>query len=143
MPTKPSRRLLGAPRLLACSLDGGPIRIDFDTPVASVSGYFTYVSALTLSAFDSGDNLLGFVSSAFGSNLALSGDLGSSPNEFLSLALANISYVIVTGDNFGGSFTLDDLTYDGGGAVPEPGTVGLFLFGLGAAIRQRRTPRID
>jgi hypothetical protein len=122
--------------------DGGPMRVDFASSMTSVGGYFTYVAGLTLSAFDLGDNLLGSVSSGFASNLALSGDAGSSPNEFLSLAFADISYITVTGDFGGASFTLDDLTFDGGRAVPEPGIVSLLFLGLGVAIRKKSSRRL-
>lgn len=114
--------------------DGGAIAIDFASPVFSVGGYFTYVVGLTFSAYDSGNNLLGSLLAAFGSNVALSGDVGSAPNEFVSLnsATGAISRVVITGDPLGGSFTLDDLTVDAGTAsAPEPQTLILMLALLG------------
>jgi len=105
--------------------DGGPVSIAFATPESSVGGFFTYSVPLTFSAFDATNDLLGTVSSAFAENLALSGDPGSSPNEFLNLAFAGgISRVTITGDPAGASFTLDDLTFR---AVPEPSTLLLLL----------------
>ncbi|MEQ1758240.1 MAG: PEP-CTERM sorting domain-containing protein [Vicinamibacterales bacterium] len=121
--------------------DGGPMRVDFASPVVSVSGYFNYLAPVTLSAFDALDSPLGTVSSAFASNLALSGDLGSLPSEWLALSALDISYITLTADAFGGSFTLDNLTYDTPTVtvVPEPGTLSLVLLGgLGAMWRKRR-----
>lgn len=92
---------------------GGPIQIDFSVPVGDFSGYFTYLVPLTLTAFDSFNTPIGSVMSAFGSNLALSGDPGSSPNELLDLSSANgISRVTIAGDPGGGSFTMDDFSFD-------------------------------
>jgi PEP-CTERM motif len=96
------------------------ISIAFASPVGRFSGYFTYDAPLSIAAFDSGGVLLGTVLSAFGSNLALSGDAGSTPNEFLLAMFAGISSVQITG----GNFVVDNA------AVPEPGT--LLLLGLGA-----------
>jgi hypothetical protein len=109
--------------------DGGPISVLFATSVAQVGGFFTYVTRLTFEAFDAANNLLGMVQSSFDNNEALSGDAGSSPNEFLSLAFAGIRSIRITGDPAGGSFTLDDLTF----ALPEPSTLLL----IGAARRRR------
>jgi len=108
----------------------GPVRIDFTSAVTSVGGYFTYAVPLTLSAFNSSNVLLGSVSSAFNANTALLGDAGSSPNEWLAFSGAGIAYVILSGDVAGGSFTLDDLTYDSEVTVaPEPATATLLLLG--------------
>jgi hypothetical protein len=105
--------------------DGGPMLISFGAPVTAVSGYFTYGELLTLTAFDALNNPVGSVSSAFFNNEALSGDLGSSPNEFLQLTFAGgISSVTFAADSAGGSFTLDDLTVS---AVPEPASLVLLL----------------
>lgn len=120
---------------------GGPMRVDFAGPVASVGGYFTYAVPFALSAYDAGDNLLGSVSSAFASNLGLSGDAGSSTNEFISFSGPGIAYVVFAGDGAGASFVLDDLTYDDAGTVPEAGTLSLLLLGLGVSLRQRGTRR--
>ena len=67
--------------------DLGPLQIDFASPVDLVGGYFTYLESITLQAFNPGNTLLGSVSSAFSSNLALSGDAGSVPNEFLTYSV--------------------------------------------------------
>lgn len=121
--------------------DGGSIFVDFTTPIFGFGGFFTYVTPLTITAFDSGHNLLGSVSSLFGTNLALSGDAGSSPNEFLQfLSTVAIGSVSVTGDPAGGSFVVDDVTLQTT-PVPEPGTLSLLVAGGLLALRARRRGR--
>ena len=110
--------------------NGGPISIFFDSPVLAVAGYFTYAVPLTLTAFDAGNNQVGQAFSLFASNLALSGDAGSSPNESLSISFSGgISSVTITGDPAGGSFTLEDAAYTS--TVPEPSSILLFLTAAG------------
>jgi hypothetical protein len=119
--------------------DGGPLRIDFAALIQGFGGYFTYALPLTLSAFAADDTLLGTATSLFFSNMGLSGDLGSSPNEFLEVQVPNIAYVTIVGDDlFGYSFALDDLVITTA-AVPEPTVLALVLFGgIGAAVRRLR-----
>lgn len=101
--------------------ESGPLTVTFIVPVLSFGGFFTYSVPISLSAFDAGANLLGSVTSAFSSNLALSGAAGSSPNEFLQLAgFGNIAKVTVAGDPAGFSFVVDDVQFS---PVPEPGTM--------------------
>ncbi len=109
--------------------DGGAIRIDFDTPLSSVGGYFTYSQSLTLTALGESGQVLGSAISGFASNLALSGALGSGPNEFLGINASGISSLVVSGGPAGGTFLLDDLTFSVA-AVPLPGTFGLVLLAL-------------
>lgn len=119
--------------------DGGPMSISFLTPVTSFGGYFTYSTRLTLLAYDANDNLLTSITSAFSSNLALSGDPLSSPNELLVFSSNfSISRITITGDPSGGSFTLDDVTINSPSAVPEPSTILLFLTGSAALLRYRK-----
>lgn len=102
--------------------DGGPLSFVFSVPVLSFGGFFTYLQQVTLSAFDANSNLLGSKISAFSSNLVLSGDVGSSPNELLELTgLGNIAKVTVTGDLAGSSFVADDIQFNT--PIPEPGTL--------------------
>jgi len=108
--------------------DGGPLTLSFSLPVLFASGFFTYTVPITVSAFDAGAMLLGSVTSAFSSNLALSDDAGSSPNELLSLTgLGNITKVTITGDPAGSSLVVDNLQF---GTVPEPTTFLLLSSGL-------------
>jgi hypothetical protein len=123
--------------------DGGAMRLDFAAPVLGFSAYFTYAAFVTVQAFDSSNLLLGAVSSAFFTNTALSGDVGSSPNELLSLSFDGISSLIITGDPGGGSFILDDVSYEESASVPEPSTLLLLGTGLAVAVRNRLKRRRD
>lgn len=116
--------------------DGGAISISFATPVFSVGGYFTHVTGLSFSAFDSGNQLLGTVSSAQLDNTVSS---GGPPNEFLSFADAGgtIARILISGDVGGASFVMDDLTVDNGNTVPEPQTLLLALALLGVGCLPR------
>jgi hypothetical protein len=116
--------------------DGGPMTITLGTPATSFGGYFTYAEPLTIDAFGTAFNLVASVTSPFSNNEAMSGDLGSSPNEFLQVSYGSgISEIRIIGDPLGGSFTLDDATIKtGASTVPEPRfsslfcAAGLFLF---------------
>jgi len=109
----------------------GPITLTFASTITSFSGYFTYAEPLTVDAFGPTNNLVASATSAFSNNEALSGDTGSSPNEFLQVSFAGgINSVTITGDPAGASFTLDDATYTkGGSSVPEPSTNVLVILG--------------
>jgi hypothetical protein len=122
--------------------DGGGLSISFSTSIHTFSAFFTYLAPLTLTAFDINGNLIGTVSSVFGSNLALSGQPGSTPNELLAFSsLTAIASITISGDPFGGSFTLDNFTYNTAVPthVPEPSTFSLLGAGvLGAIVLRRR-----
>jgi len=111
--------------------NGGPMSIDFATPVTSFGGYFTYLEPLTINAFDASSDVVGSATSDFSDNDALFGDPGSGPNEFIQVSSADgISSVTITGDPLGGSFTLDNATITTiASSAPEPATVGLLLSG--------------
>ena len=113
--------------------NGGPLAIDFSAPVESFAAYFTYVTTLTLSAFD-GATLLGAVTSLAASNLG--------GHELLQIAGGSITRVTITGDTFGGSFTMDDLAAVPVAtvAVPEPNGLILVLAGLLLLAAARRRP---
>lgn len=118
---------------------GASISISFTTPLQAFSAYLTYVAPVTLSAFDAAGNSLGSVSTLFGSNY-VSG--GGTPNELIALSeIGLISRIELLGAGTGGSFVLDDLTFDTddtvNARVPEPGTLLLFGVGLAAASRAR------
>lgn len=119
--------------------DSGFITVNFAAPVLSFSGYFTYRTALTLTAFDSSSLVVDSVSSAFSSNLGT--DPGTVPNEFLQLLFAGgISSLTIAGDPSGFSFVLDDVTIsplDRATAVPEPGTISLLAGGVALLLRRR------
>ncbi len=113
--------------------DGGPMTINFATPVLSFGGYFTYYEPLTLQGFDSTDTEVASAQSLFSINVGCdpgpfcSGDPGSSPNEFIQVSsAAGISSFTMTADPNGSSFVLDDATY-ATASVPEPASVFLLL----------------
>jgi hypothetical protein len=122
----------------------GPMRIDFDSPVFGFGGYFTYLAPVTLTAFGAGGVPLGFVSSLGTTNVASSSTPG--PNELLQFFATDISYVTITGDTLGGSFTLDDAFIEpaNGGPAPVPEPTTLVLLGSGVALASlRRRSRGD
>jgi hypothetical protein len=125
--------------------DGGALTVAFSAAQADVGGYFTYAAPLTLTAFDADGGLLGSVTSAFASNFVSGGDPGSNPNELLSFASPlGIRSIRIAGAADGGSFTLDDLTFNPAPStrVPEPPTLMLVSIvlggGFGAWRRLRR-----
>jgi hypothetical protein len=105
----------------------GAIIIEFSSPTSKVSGFVTYSTGLLITAFDSSLNLIDTFTSAFDSNFALSGDLGSAPNEKFEFSIDGIARLILSGSPSGGSFVLDDLSFRG---VPEPRTLALTSLGL-------------
>jgi hypothetical protein len=119
--------------------ENGPIEITFSSPVTTFSAYFTYTVPLELAAFDSGMALKATVSSLFNNNQALSGEAGSSPNEFIELAVTGgFTFLRITGSPSGGSFVFDDLSAS---AVPIVGAWSMFapgLLAIGGALRRSR-----
>lgn len=124
--------------------DGGPITIDFTTPVFGVGAYFTYLNGLRFTAYDINGELIGSTAGTWTSNLADgSGDAGSNANEFLQVSSSAglIARVTFASDPGGYSFVLDDLTVDTGSPVPEPSTLALMAGALCAALARRRSRR--
>ena len=127
--------------------NGGPMSLSFATPITTFGGYFTYAEPLTIDAFNSASSLVASTASLFSNNEAISGDPGSSPNEFLTVSFASgISTLAITGDPSGGSFALDNATLTTGTAIaPEPEgelltTVGAgIILGLLGLSRRRRS----
>jgi hypothetical protein len=126
--------------------DGGSITINLGTPAHRVSGYFTYMDGLTLSAYDSGHNLLALANSVYQTNLADgTGSPGSIANELLSVSSADdqIASIVISSSTGGESFVLDDLTaLTSAIELPEPGTLSLFLSGLAFALPRQARPRL-
>jgi hypothetical protein len=123
----------------------GPISIDFAKSVTSVGGYYTYAEALTVTAFDSAGMELNSTASPYFNNEALSGEVSSRPNEYLSISSsAGIAHIVVAGDPDGSSFALDDLTYVSTPiAVPEPALVSLLMTGALSLARVVRLFSLD
>jgi hypothetical protein len=89
----------------------GPMTLTFASTIVSFGGYFTYAEPLTIEALDGGAEVAS-ATSLFSNNEAISGDPGSSPNEFIAVSFAGgITGVTITGDPLGSSFALDDATY--------------------------------
>jgi hypothetical protein len=109
----------------------GPIVADFITPVSFLGAYFTYSETLTLSAYDAGNVLIGTASSLGASNY------GS--NEFISLtSFTPISWLVIEGNLFGGSFTMDDFQFEPTSVVPAPGALLLGWIGMAMVGYARR-----
>ena len=91
--------------------NGGPINITFSTPITSFSAWFTYASAVKVTAFGAANAQVAVANSAFANNEALSGDPGSLPNEKLTVTFAGgINRISLAGLPAGGSFAVDDIT---------------------------------
>lgn len=116
--------------------NGGPITIDFSSPITSFGGYFTYLEPLTVDGFNAANSLVASAASAYSTNDALFGDPGSSPNEFIQVSFTGgISSIMITGDPAGESFALDDATFvPTAASVPETATGKLVLIALAFAV---------
>jgi len=62
--------------------DTDPVSIQFSSPVISFSGYFIYLSPITITAFDPANTSIASVHLAFATNLALSGNRAERPMNF-------------------------------------------------------------
>lgn len=122
--------------------DANATTVLFSSPINSFRGFFTYGGPLTLNFYDSGNTLLTSILSGFSANLALSGDIGSLPNEELIAAmLADAIRLEILAPN--ADFTLDDLTINTSdvSSVPEPASFALAAAGIAwMAWRQRTRP---
>jgi hypothetical protein len=126
---------------------GGPITLNFSSPIDSFSGYFTYATSILVAGFDSSNNEIGSAASAFSENFTSS---GNTPNELLQIVFAGgFDSVTITGDLAGSSFVMDDISFLNTGqtpppppppppGIPEPGSIWLLGSGVLAAIGARR-----
>jgi hypothetical protein len=111
----------------------GPIQLVFLAPVSFFEGFFTYMTPLTIAGYGDDGALTGSSFSAFSNNLALSGELGSSPLESISLSFAAATTrVLLTGDLGGASFTVDDISvrFAAVSPIPEPSQLLMLSAGL-------------
>ena len=105
---------------------GGPVSIAFDSPVTDFQALFTHTGAITLD-FLRGGALIGSAAGLFIDNLAVSGDIGSTPDEAISFHNdLGFDSVNVIG---GGDYSIDDVTFQNNppvvSGVPEPGSITL------------------
>jgi hypothetical protein len=126
---------------------GGPITLNFSSPIVSFSGYFTYATQLLVDGFDSSNSEVASATSALTANFTSS---GNPPNELLQLAFAGgFDSVTITGDPAGGSFVMDDISFETTGqtpppppppppGIPEPASIWLLGSGFVAAIGAMR-----
>ena len=120
--------------------DADTTTISFLNPITSFSAFFTYGGPVTLNFYNASNALLTSVLSTFNTNVALSGDPGSLPNEELAVAsLASATRLDLLIPN--ADFTMDDLTVNSANVVdPEPATLSLAAIGILLLVlcRQRR-----
>jgi hypothetical protein len=91
---------------------GGPITISFSKPVKNVTGRFTYNNQISLIGYDASHSAVATVTSTYSNNTKLSGVVGSTPNELITLDyLSGISFLEIKGNSSGGSLALDDFSY--------------------------------
>jgi len=103
--------------------DGGPLEGTLLGTAHSLGGYFTYITPITITAFDATGMPIASSTSRLPANFMSS---GNPPNEFISVQSAfGIHSFRIEGNPGGTSFTMDDFSIQR--AVPEPGLVGLLL----------------
>lgn len=107
--------------------DGGPITITLGQPTGQIGFYTTYVTQLTVQAFDDGNNLLATLYTLFTNNTTSQGDQNSNPNEHLQIIAPNIKTITIQGDPNGASYTIDDVSFTT--PVPEAGSLSMLLVG--------------
>lgn len=99
-------------------IDAGPLTLSFSSPVTEFSAYLTYAAPLTLTFYDSAGSQLATLNSLFSSNLGLSGDAGTTPNELFNFqsgyGISRLVFGISPDDS---SYVLDDVSVS---SVPEP-----------------------
>jgi hypothetical protein len=101
--------------------DSGPVRIIFNNPISSFSGYFTYTTPINVEGFDAEGVEVASVKSQFDANYR---STGQAPNELLTLSSAfGITSVTLSGDPLGGSFVFDDVSFQSSDVTPPPTTV--------------------
>jgi len=116
---------------------GSPLEILFSPSVVDVTAYLTYNVLVTMTAFGALNQVVGTATSAYSNNLLVSGEMGSVPNEPLTVAFAGgVSRIELSTL---GTFTLDDLTYTTAStAVPEVSSVSMLAMAALAGLLLRR-----
>jgi len=121
--------------------DGGPIAGVFSTPVTGFGGFFTYVSELTMTAYDAGNNVVVSAVSLFSDNTVSS---GNPPNESMDISFGGgIWGFRISGENLGSSFVMDDFHFTPmqEAQVPDAPSLVLGMMGLSAVIGTNRAFR--
>jgi hypothetical protein len=90
----------------------------FDLPTKNISGYFTYGSLLSISAYNDALTLLGTVNSPAASNLGNS--------ELITLPFDDVAQVVISGA-LPDTFIMDDFSFT---AVPEPASASAVALAL-------------
>lgn len=120
---------------------GGAITLLLDVPLSALGAYFTYGTAVSLTAFDALNNPVATANSLFTNNIGTGGDPGSTTNEFIQVSfVSGFTSVVIAGNPAGGSFVFDDLTLtdlEGNADVPEPSTAPLTVFVVLAFVIRR------
>ena len=121
--------------------DGGPVTIQFLTPVTQVGAYFTYTQPLSLAALDTSNHTM-TADSMHSANYVSS---GNPPNEFISFSDAlGITQLTIKGNPMGGSFVMDDLSFtllSHPTTVPEPSAFLGLAMGLGVLCATKAASR--
>lgn len=122
--------------------DSGAMTLAFAAPVTYFEAYLTYAAPVRLSFHDSPATLWGAVSSAFSTITGTAGDPGSAVNELLSYSnAAGIASVEILGLMDGGSFAVDNISYESTATVPEPAPALANAAALAALMLRRRFSR--
>ncbi len=115
----------------------GQMTIALGPSVVDAGGFFTYNTPLTLQYFGGGGALLATLTSSFSQNFT---GTGNPPNEFIQFTSPlGIHSMTIIGNPSGNSFTMDNLTYSTGSAVPEPGSTISVLAAFAIPLLRRRS----
>lgn len=121
--------------------NNGPMLLLFANAITSFGAYFTYAVPVTIDALDARNDVVASAISLFSSNEAVTGDAGSSPNEFIQVGFVQgISSVMITGDPLGDSFAMDNATFvtSTGESIPEPSSFSFCVLVLVMSVSQLR-----
>jgi hypothetical protein len=114
--------------------DDAAVTITFSQGINHFIGYITYGAPIKITTYGS-QGVLRTIESKFTSNLALSGDRFSTPNEEFSFDSANLITSIIFKSSSAGMFALDDISISTDdlpppSQVPEPDSLYLVLLGI-------------
>lgn len=124
---------------LNVAMNGAPdASIHFSAGMKYVSGFLTYAAPIDIFAYGANGLLLSRTTK-FASNLALSGEAGSAPNERFEFHSNEAIVYLTFASSSPATFALDDLLFSEDGVpipnpVPEPGSWTVILLGLGLLV---------